>query len=66
MSVRDQGFVRMAVCRFATQPAQSPLPNACDTNHTDVAGLRKDWLPERETYRGPHTRLRETAQSLRG
>jgi hypothetical protein len=30
-----------------------------------VAKLRKEWLPSRETYRGVHARLRETARTLR-
>jgi hypothetical protein len=40
------------------------LANVCDTNYTCVAKIRKQWLPERETYRGMHARLRETAAAL--
>ncbi|MEU2713225.1 acetamidase/formamidase family protein [Streptomyces sp. NPDC007205] len=64
--VRDYGFSEPDAYQFATQTVESPLANVCDTNYTCVAKLRKEWLPARETYRGVHTRLRETARALRG
>ncbi|MFR9792743.1 acetamidase/formamidase family protein [Streptomyces sp. MB22_4] len=64
--VRDYGFSELDAYQFATQTAESPLANVCDTNYTCVAKLRKEWLPARETYRGVHARLRETARALRG
>jgi hypothetical protein len=42
------------------------LANVCGTNYTYAAKLRKEGLPARETYRGLHARLRETAALLRG
>ncbi|GAA2472998.1 acetamidase/formamidase family protein [Actinocorallia cavernae] len=64
--VRDYGFSELDAYQFATQTVESPLANVCDTNYTCVAKLRKEWLPARETYRGVHARLRETARALRG
>ncbi|GGS74953.1 acetamidase/formamidase family protein [Streptomyces cinerochromogenes] len=64
--VRDYGFSELDAYQFATQTVESPLANVCDTNYTCVAKLRKEWLPARETYRGVHARLRETARVLRG
>ncbi|MFI0168036.1 acetamidase/formamidase family protein [Streptomyces sp. NPDC017095] len=64
--VSDYGFSEPDAYQFATQTVESPLANVCDTNYTCVAKLRKEWLPTRETYRGVHARLRETARSLRG
>jgi hypothetical protein len=46
---RDYGISELDAYQFATQPAESPLANVCDTNHTCVARLRKEWLPARET-----------------
>ncbi|MGW4561104.1 acetamidase/formamidase family protein [Streptomyces sp. NPDC004561] len=63
--VRDYGFSELDAYQFATQTVESPLANVCDTNYTCVAKLRKQWLPARETYRGVHARLRETARALR-
>ncbi|MFH7334750.1 acetamidase/formamidase family protein [Streptomyces sp. KHY 26] len=63
---RDYGFSELDAYQFATQTVESPLANVCDTNYTCVAKLRKEWLPARETYRGAHARLRETARALRG
>ncbi|MEV5347809.1 acetamidase/formamidase family protein [Streptomyces achromogenes] len=63
--VRDFGFSELDAYQFATQTVESPLANVCDTNYTCVAKLRKEWLPARETYRGVHARLRETARVLR-
>ncbi|MEU9987823.1 acetamidase/formamidase family protein [Streptomyces sp. NPDC048045] len=63
--VRDFGFSELDAYQFATQAAESPLANVCDTNYTCVAKLRKEWLPARETHRGLHARLRETARVLR-
>ncbi|MFB0614990.1 acetamidase/formamidase family protein [Streptomyces sp. AGS-58] len=63
--VRDYGFSELDAYQFATQTVESPLANVCDTNHTCVAKLRKQWLPARETYRGVHARLRDTARTLR-
>ncbi|MFI6358084.1 acetamidase/formamidase family protein [Streptomyces sp. NPDC050743] len=63
---RDYGFSEPDAYQFATQTVESPLANVCDTNYTCVAKLRKEWLPARETYRGVHARLRETARALRG
>jgi acetamidase/formamidase len=63
--VRDYGFSELDAYQFATQTVESPLANVCDTNYTCVAKLRKEWLPARETYRGVHARLRETARALR-
>jgi acetamidase/formamidase len=62
--VRDYGFSELDAYQFATQTVESPLANVCDTNYTCVAKLRKEWLPARETYRGVHARLRETARTL--
>ncbi|MGW2029280.1 acetamidase/formamidase family protein [Streptomyces argyrophylli] len=62
--VRDYGFSELDAYQFATQTVESPLANVCDTNYTCVAKLRKQWLPARETYRGVHARLRETARAL--
>ncbi|MFJ2840132.1 acetamidase/formamidase family protein [Streptomyces griseofuscus] len=64
--VSDYGFSELDAYQFATQTVESPLANVCDTNYTRVAKLRKEWLPARETYRGVHARLRETARALRG
>ncbi|OSZ60728.1 acetamidase [Streptomyces pharetrae CZA14] len=64
--VRDYGFSELDAYQFTTQAVESPLANVCDTNYTCVAKLRKDWLPARETHRGLHARLRETAVTLRG
>ncbi|MEU3613389.1 acetamidase/formamidase family protein [Streptomyces sp. NPDC006872] len=64
--VRDYGFGELDAYQFATQTVESPLANVCDTNYTCVAKLRKEWLPARETHRGVHARLRETAAALRG
>ncbi|WP_030340118.1 acetamidase/formamidase family protein [Streptomyces sp. NRRL S-1022] len=64
--VRDYGFSELDAYQFAGQAVESPLANVCDTNYTCVARLRKEWLPARETYRGVHARLRETARALRG
>ncbi|MFG3015119.1 acetamidase/formamidase family protein [Streptomyces cinerochromogenes] len=64
--VRDYGFGELDAYQFATQAVESPLANVCDTNYTCVAKLRKEWLPARETYRGVHARLQETARVLRG
>ncbi|QNT96972.1 acetamidase/formamidase [Streptomyces griseofuscus] len=64
--VSDYGFSELDAYPFATQTVESPLANVCDTNYTCVAKLRKEWLPARETYRGVHARLRETARALRG
>lgn len=64
--VRDYGFSELDAYQFTTQAVESPLANVCDTNYTCVAKLRKEWLPERQTYRGVHGRLRETARALRG
>ncbi|MFH9938375.1 acetamidase/formamidase family protein [Streptomyces murinus] len=64
--VSDYGFSELDAYQFATQTVESPLANVCDTNYTCVAKLRKEWLPARETYRGVHARLRETARALRG
>ncbi|POX60016.1 acetamidase [Streptomyces sp. Ru62] len=63
--VRDYGFSELDAYQFATQAVESPLANVCDRNYTCVAKLRKEWLPARETYRGVHARLRETARALR-
>jgi acetamidase/formamidase len=63
---RDYGFSELDAYQFATQVVESPLANVCDTNYTCVAKIRKEWLPERETHRGMHARLRETAATLRG
>ncbi|MER7183406.1 acetamidase/formamidase family protein [Streptomyces hyaluromycini] len=63
--VRDYGFGELDAYQYATQTVESPLANVCDTNYTCVAKLRKEWLPARETYRGLHARLRETAAALR-
>ncbi|MEU5081071.1 MULTISPECIES: acetamidase/formamidase family protein [Streptomyces] len=63
--VRDYGFSELDAYQFATQTVEAPLANVCDTNYTCVAKLRKEWLPARETYRGVHARLRETARALR-
>jgi acetamidase/formamidase len=63
--VRDYGFSELDAYQFATQAAESPLANVCDTNYTCVAKLRKEWLPPRETHRGLHAQLRETAALLR-
>ncbi|QHC28263.1 acetamidase/formamidase family protein [Streptomyces sp. HF10] len=63
--VSDYGFSELDAYQFATQTVESPLANVCDTNYTCVAKLRKEWLPARETYRGVHARLRETARALR-
>ncbi|WP_181794077.1 acetamidase/formamidase family protein [Streptomyces sp. WELS2] len=63
--VRDYGFGEPDAYQFTTQTVESPLANVCDTNYTCVAKLRKEWLPARETYRGVHARLRETARALR-
>ncbi|MEU0333491.1 acetamidase/formamidase family protein [Streptomyces sp. NPDC006193] len=63
--VRDYGFSELDAYQFTTQAVESPLANVCDTNYTCVAKLRKEWLPARETYRGLHARLRETARALR-
>ncbi|WKE73032.1 acetamidase/formamidase family protein [Streptomyces sp. WP-1] len=63
--VSDYGFSELDAYQFATQTVESPLANVCDTNYTCVAKLRKEWLPVRETYRGVHARLRETARALR-
>ncbi|MGW5731835.1 MULTISPECIES: acetamidase/formamidase family protein [Streptomyces] len=62
--VRDYGFSELDAYQFATQTVESPLANVCDTNYTCVAKLRKEWLPARETHRGVHARLRETAALL--
>ncbi|WP_330456333.1 acetamidase/formamidase family protein [Streptomyces sp. NBC_00820] len=62
--VRDYGFSAPDAYQFATQTVESPLANVCDTNYTCVAKLRKEWLPARDTYRGMHTRLRETVRML--
>ncbi|MFF8657555.1 acetamidase/formamidase family protein [Streptomyces huasconensis] len=62
--VRDYGFSELDAYQFATQTVESPLANVCDTNYTCVAKLRKEWLPARETHRGMHARLRETAAVL--
>ncbi|MEW2393680.1 acetamidase/formamidase family protein [Streptomyces venezuelae] len=62
--VRDYGFSELDAYQFATQTVESPLANVCDTNYTCVAKIRKEWLPARETHRGLHARLRETATSL--
>ena len=64
--VSDYGFSELDAYQFATQTVESPRANVCDTNYTCVATLRKEWLPARETYRGVHARLRETARALRG
>ncbi|GAA2442009.1 acetamidase/formamidase family protein [Streptomyces glaucus] len=63
--VRDYGFSELDAYQFVTQAVESPLANVCDTNYTCVAKLRKQWLPARETHRGTHARLRETAAALR-
>lgn len=63
--VRDYGFAELDAYQFATQAVESPLANVCDTNYTCVARIRKEWLRRRETYRGLHARLRETAEALR-
>ncbi|MEV4342688.1 acetamidase/formamidase family protein [Streptomyces sp. NPDC049590] len=63
--VRDYGFSELDAYQFAAQTVESPVANVCDTNYTCVAKLRKEWLPARETYRGVHARLRETARALR-
>ncbi|UXY23328.1 acetamidase/formamidase family protein [Streptomyces cynarae] len=62
--VRDYGFSELDAYQFATQTVESPLANVCDTNYTCVAKLRKEWLPARETHRGIHARMRETAAAL--
>ena len=62
--VRDYGFSELDAYQFATQAVESPLANVCDTNYTCVAKIRKEWLPARETHRGVHARLRETAAAL--
>ncbi|POX40820.1 acetamidase/formamidase family protein [Streptomyces sp. Ru72] len=62
--VRDYGFSELDAYQFATQTVESPLANVCDTNYTCVAKLRKEWLPARETHRGIHARMRETATAL--
>ncbi|MFF4575517.1 acetamidase/formamidase family protein [Streptomyces sp. NPDC001410] len=62
--VRDYGFSELDAYQYATQAVESPLANVCDTNYTCVAKLRKEWLPTRETHRGMHARLRETARTL--
>ncbi|MGW5607521.1 acetamidase/formamidase family protein [Streptomyces sp. NPDC003753] len=62
--VRDYGFSELDAYQFATQTVESPLANVCDTNYTCVAKLRKQWLPARETHRGIHARMRETAAAL--
>ncbi|MFI8535140.1 acetamidase/formamidase family protein [Streptomyces aquilus] len=62
--VRDYGFSELDAYQFATQAVESPLANVCDTNYTCVAKIRKEWLPARETHRGVHARLRETAATL--
>jgi acetamidase/formamidase len=64
--VRDYGFSELDAYQFATQAVESPLANVCDTNYTCVAKIRKEWLPARETHRGVHDRLRETAVALLG
>lgn len=63
--VRDYGFSALDAYQFATQAVESPLANVCDTNYTCVAKLRKEWLPRRESHRGLHAQLRETAAALR-
>nr|WSX78496.1 acetamidase/formamidase family protein [Streptomyces sp. NBC_00899] len=63
--VRDYGFSELDAYQFATQAVESPLANVCDTNYTCVAKIRKEWLPARETHRGLHAQLRESAAALR-
>ncbi|CAM5255120.1 Transposase OS=Streptomyces aurantiogriseus OX=66870 GN=GCM10010251_61680 PE=4 SV=1 [Streptomyces aurantiogriseus] len=41
------------------------MANVCDTKNTRAAKIHKEWLPARETHRGLHARLRETAAALR-
>ncbi|MEU8957956.1 acetamidase/formamidase family protein [Streptomyces sp. NPDC048518] len=62
--VRDYGFSEMDAYQFATQTVESPIANVCDTNYTCVAKIRKEWLPKRETHRGLHAQLRESAATL--
>ncbi|MFF7976282.1 acetamidase/formamidase family protein [Streptomyces sp. NPDC007905] len=63
--VRGYGFSELDAYQFATQAVESPSAIVCDTDYTCVAKLRKEWLPARETYRGLHAWLRETARTLR-
>lgn len=62
--VRDYGFSEMDAYQFLTQAVESPLANVCDTNYTSVAKVRKEWLPDRETHRATHARLRRTASAF--
>ncbi|MEU9189672.1 hypothetical protein AB0D14_35045 [Streptomyces sp. NPDC048484] len=62
--VSDYGFSELDTSQFATQAVESPPANVCDTDYTGVAKIRREWLPERETRRGPHARIRETAAAL--
>lgn len=64
--VRDYGFSELDAHQSATQAVESPLAAVCDTNYTCVAKPRMQWLPTRETYRGVHARLPETARTPRG
>lgn len=47
--MRDYGSSELDAYQFATQTVESPLAKVRDTNHTCVAKMRKEWLPERET-----------------
>ncbi len=61
---RDFGLSRLDAYQLATQAAESPLANVCDTNYTCVAKLRKQWLPHGNSHRDLHPRLREVASLI--
>jgi acetamidase/formamidase len=55
----DFGMDRLDSYQLLTQASEAPLANVVDPNYTVLTKLRKEYLPEREVYRGTHTRLME-------
>ncbi|GAA3292128.1 hypothetical protein GCM10020295_10620 [Streptomyces cinereospinus] len=63
--VRDYGFSELDACQFTTRAVESPSANVCDTNHTCVAELRKEWLPARDVPRPPRPAARDVPRPPR-
>ncbi|GGV23025.1 hypothetical protein [Streptomyces spectabilis] len=68
LAARPQNFdfTNLDASRHAAHTVQATPANVRATNHTFRAKLREERLPVRESHRGPHTRLRETATTPTG
>jgi acetamidase/formamidase len=57
------GMDRLDAYQLLTQASETPLANVVDPNYTVISKLRKEYLPEREVFKGAHTRLKEMGRA---